>query len=375
MSFSLWPSSSGVENSISSVAGREKQLSTPALDFMQVLHSARLEVSSYRNLGTDGFSDASAPVGSGGQAVVELSRCPGVVVKRMRRFQYGNSNHISRADENLARVTLEIRILTSDSVRGFGPFVKVMGVCFEESIASLDPSGTGQFHLLLEYSKHGDMASFLGRNGQHLDTKVKVDLAYQVSCGLLLLHQSHICHGDIKVQNVLVFNGDNGRYVAKLADFGLSVHSYDNGLFVDSKRDVYYPPGTPLLNAPEVRNRNLSTRSIDIAAAIRADVFSFGLLLWEILKDGRSYFNLAWSDTARESKLEYGTEEQMAFLSTLPQNGLLMRGEEFLVVQDLDEQLHEQIQRVFHASLQDDPLQRQPMLKITDIFLPPTKDR
>ena len=86
MSFSLWPSSSGAENSISSVAGREKQLSTPALDFMKVLYSARLEVSSYRHLGTEGFYDASAPVGSGGHAVVELSRRPGVVIKRMRRF-------------------------------------------------------------------------------------------------------------------------------------------------------------------------------------------------------------------------------------------------------------------------------------------------
>ena len=373
MSFSLWPSSSGAENSISSVAGRETQLSTPALDFMQVLHSGRLEVCYYRDLVKDEFFDTSAPVGSGGQAVVELSRRPGVVIKRMRRFQYGDSNHVSRADENLARVMLEIRILTSAFVRSFDLFVKVMGVCFEESISSLDPLGAGQFHLLLEYSEHGDMASFLGRNGQQLDTKVKIDLACQVSHGLLILHQDLICHGDLKVQNVLVFNGDNGHYVAKLADFGLSVHSYDSGPLVASKRDVYYPPGTPLLNAPEVRNRNLSTRSIDIAAAIRAEVFSFGLFLWEILKDGQSYFNMAWSDTARASKLELGTEEQMAFLSTLPLNGLLMRGEEFLVVQDLDEQLHEQTLRVFHASLQDDPLQRQPMSKIWEILLPPTK--
>ena len=340
---------------------------------MQLLHSSRLEVSSYRGLMKDGVFDTSAPVGSGGQAVVELSRRPGVVIKRMRRFRYGDSNHASRADENLARVMLELRILTSTHLLSRGAFVKVVGVCFEESIASLDPLGAGQFHLLLEYSEHGDMASFLRRNGQQLDTKVKINLAYQVSSGLFVLHQELICHGDLKVQNVLVFNGGDGHYIAKLADFGLSVHSYDSGPFVDSKRDVYYPPGTPLLNAPEVRNRNLSTRSIDIAAAIRAEVFSFGLLLWEILKDGQSYFNMAWSDIAQASKLELGMEEQMAFLSTLPRNGLLMRGEEFLVAQDLDEQVHEKILRVFHASLQDDPLERQPMLKIAEIFLPPTK--
>lgn len=373
MSFSLWPSSSGAENSISSAAGRVTQLSTPALDFMQVLHSGGLEVSYYRDLVKDEFFDTSAPVGSGGQAVVELSRRPGVVIKRTRRFQYGDSNHVSRADRNLARVMLEVRILNSAYLRSFNLFVKFMGVCFEESIAGIDPFGDGQFHLLLEYSELGDLASFLGRNGQQLDTKVKIDLAYQVSRGLSILHQELICHGDLKVQNVLVFNGNNGNYVAKLADFGLSVHSYYGEFPTDSERDVYYPPGTPLLNAPEVRNRNPSTRLVDITAVIKADVFSFGLLLWEILKDGQSYFNMAWLDTARASELKLGTEEQMAFLSTLPCNGLLMRGEEFLAVQDLDEQLHEQILRVFRTSLQDDPLRRQPMLEIWEIFLPRTE--
>ncbi|KAL8906976.1 MAG: hypothetical protein Q9171_006051 [Xanthocarpia ochracea] len=373
MSFSLWPSSSGAENSISSAVGRETQLSTPALDFMQLLHSSRLEVSHYRDLVKDEFFDTSASVGSGGQAVVERSRIPGVIIKRTRRLQYGDSYHISRADRNHARVMLEIRILTSAHLRSSNLFVKVLGVCFEESIADIDPSGAGQFHLLLEYSELGDLASFLGRNGEQLDTKVKIDLAYQVSCGLSLLHLNLICHGDLKVQNVLVFNGNNGRYIAKLADFGLSVHSWESALSADMGRDACYPPGTPLLNAPETRNRNLSTRSVDITAVIGADVFSFGLLLWEILKDGRSYFNMAWMDTARTSELRLGTEEQMAFLSTLPCNGLLIRGEEFLAAQDLDEQLHGQILRVFYASLQDDPLQRQPISDIWQIILPATE--
>ena len=42
----------------------------------------------------------------------------------------------------------------------------------------------------------------------------------------------------------------NGRYVAKLADFGLSVHAYYRDFPADSERDVYYPLRTPLLNAP-----------------------------------------------------------------------------------------------------------------------------
>ena len=64
----------------------------------------------------------------------------------------------------------------------------------------------------------------------------------------------------------------------------------------------------------------------------------------------------------------------MAFLMTLPRDELLVLGEEFLgfTVQDLEEQLNGQILRVFQASLQDDPLQRQPMLKIMYILSPPS---
>ena len=345
---------------------------------MQILHSGRLQVSHYRDLVRDDFFDdtTSASVGSGGQAVIELSRRPGIVIKRMRRFQYGGDiDHVSRADRNLARVMLEVRILTSNYFRGLNLFVKVMGVCFEEPMIGLDPFGIGQFHLLLEYSELGDLASFLRRNRQQVDTKVKIDLAYQVSRGLSVLHQELICHGDLKVQNVLVFNGNDGHYVAKLADFGLSVEPCYHGFRADMERDVHYPPGTPLLNAPEVRNQNLSHRLVDIDAAIRADIFSFGLLLWEILKDGQSYFDTAWLDAARASAQELGAEEQIAFLLTLPCNGLLIRSEEFLAVECLGEEMHEKILRVFHASLQDDPLQRQPMLEIWEILLPPTVDR
>ena len=369
MSFSLWPSSSGVENSTSS-ATHETQPLTPALDFIQVLHSSTLEISHYRELVKDGFFEVSASVGSGGQAVVELSRRPGIVIKRSRRFRNGESSHVPHTDRELSRMTLELRILASDYLRSLGLFVKVMGLCYEESIGSLDPFGACQFHLLLEYSELGDMASFLRRNGQQLDPRVKVNLVYQVSRGLAILHQESICHGDLKVQNVLVFNGKDGGYVAKLADFGLSLYSYYSPF--DSNPDTFdYPLGTPLLNAPEVRTRDPSTRSVDIPAVIRADTFSFGLLLWEAINDGQSYFNMAWLDTARASKSEFGTEEQIAFLSTLPCNGLLMHGEEFLAAQNMDEELLQRILRVFHASLQDDPLRRQPMLEIWEIFLTP----
>lgn len=371
MSFSLWPRSSSAENPIASAADNDARLSTPALDFMQVLLSSRLKVSDYKVLVKDGHLNTTEPVGSGGQAVVELSSRAGIVIKRMRPLQDGNGKYISHFDKNLARLTLELRILTSTSFRKMVDlFVKVVGVCFEEPFAGLDPCGDGQFHLLLEYSELGDMASFLRRNGQQLDTKAKIDLAFQVSRGLLVLHEDLICHGDLKTQNILIFNGNDGRYVAKLADFGLSVHAYYEDISADSEREVYYPLGTPLLNAPEVRNQALEIGSVEITTVIKADIFSFGLLLWEILNNGHSYFDVAWLDPFRTSTQELDVEEKMAFLSALPCNGLLTYGEKFLSAQNMDEIFYEQALQAFNASLQDDPLQRQPIRKIWNILLP-----
>ncbi|KAM0798369.1 hypothetical protein BDR22DRAFT_383111 [Usnea florida] len=214
------------------------------------------------------------------------------------------------------------------------------------------------------------MASFLRRNRQQLDTKAKIDLAFQVSRGLVVLHQDLICHGDLKIQNILIFNGNDGRYVAKLADFGLSVHSYWEDISGDPERDVYYPLGTPLLCAPEVRNQALGCGSVDIAVAIKADIFSFGLLLWEILNNGNSFFDVAWLDPFRTSTQELGVEEKMAFLSTLPCNELLTYGENFLSAQNMNKTFYEQALQAFSASLQDDPLQRQPIREIWKILLP-----
>ena len=371
MSFSLWPRSSSAQSPIASAASNDARLSTPALDFMQVLLSSGLKVSGDREFVKDGRFNTPEPIGSGGQALVELSSRPGVVIKRTRRLQDGNGKYISRFDKDLARLTLEIRILTSTSLRQIDDlFVKVVGVCFEEPFAGLDPCGAGQFHLLLEYSELGDMASFLRRNGQQLDTKAKIDLAFQVSRGLLVLHQDLICHGDLKIQNILIFNGNDGRYVAKLADFGLSVHAYYGDISADSERDVYYPLGTPLLNAPEVRNQALGAGSVDVAATIKADIFSFGLLLWEILNNGHSFFDVAWLDPFQTSTQELGVEEKMAFLSALPCNRLLTYGENFLSAQSMDKTLYEQASQAFNASLQDDPLQRQPIQKLWKILLP-----
>ena len=373
MSFSLWPQSFNNPNPIVSSVGDDAKPSTPVLNFIQVLQSNRLVISSYKSLIEGERHNTGDPIGSGGQATISRSNRPGVVIKRTRRFRDGDGKLISSFDKDLASLTAELRILKYLSSQSPGPFVKVVGVCFEDPFSGLDSSSDGRFHLLLEHSELGDMASFLRRNGRQLDTETKFDLAFQVSAALVALHMDFLCHGDVKMQNVLLFKGESGRHRAKLADFGLSVHAYSGYLGEDSERDVYCPAGTPLLSAPEIRKQAFGARSMDVTAAIKTDVFSLGLLLWEIFNNGQSFFDVTWLDRSRTSTQDLGLEEKMAFLSDLPSNGLLAYGKEFLSAQGMDEMSRGRALRTFEACLQDDPLDRQPMHKVWTMICPEAK--
>jgi len=101
-----------------------------------------------------------------------------------------------------------------------------------------------------------------------------------VTSGLLALHQSDIVHGDVKVDNVLIFpdmtqNVSGMR--AKLTDFG-SIISLSQETFAQLTR--YY--GTQRTNAPEVGLQSTSRR-LDAAGLIRCDCYSLGLLAMEVI--------------------------------------------------------------------------------------------
>lgn len=88
--------------------------------------------------------------------------------------------------------------------------------------------------------------------------------AYQIHTGIV--------HGDVKPSNVLVFQTSDGKYSAKVADFGYSTwfHSDDN--------PIQLPESVPW-TAPEYQSQHFRPHE-----ARRMDVYSYGLLcLWLII--------------------------------------------------------------------------------------------
>ncbi|PNW79397.1 hypothetical protein CHLRE_09g413400v5 [Chlamydomonas reinhardtii] len=153
--------------------------------------------------------------------------------------------------------------------------------------APLGP-GAGGIHswevqLVLEYCDRGclrdalDAGAFFSAEG--LNYPAILDTAADVAKALLHLHLNDVLHGDLKATNVMLKSsgGDSGRgVVAKVADFGLSVRldasaTHASNMFQGSLTHM----------APEVMLAGHVSRA--------ADVFAFGITLWEIFTSGHPY--------------------------------------------------------------------------------------
>ena len=90
-----------------------------------------------------------------------------------------------------------------------------------------------------------------------------------------------VVHGDIKPENVLIFQDHTGCDVAKVADFGYST-------LVAEDDDIIRMPKSEPWNAPEHHHRGFT-----FSQALRMDAFSFGMLcLWLLFHEMENYPHL-----------------------------------------------------------------------------------
>ncbi|GAB3704133.1 hypothetical protein GCM10027592_35130 [Spirosoma flavus] len=125
---------------------------------------------------------------------------------------------------------------------------------------------------IMKYYPDGNLANLL----QH--QKLTPDQIYDITRGILLglqhLHNHRIVHRDFKPANILISRDNAGRFVPKIADFGLSKLVTDDELD-SSDFDLSDGRGTPSYKAPEqIEGSRVS---------FNLDLWAFGVILYEML--------------------------------------------------------------------------------------------
>src|SRR5262245_49207260 len=133
-------------------------------------------------------------------------------------------------------------------------------------------------YIVMEYVPGRTVAALVAEGP--LSASRALTIARQVADALAAAHRSGVVHRDVKPQNVIV--GDDGR--VRGLNFGLAriadTHAHD-ALTVAGLTQPGVQPGTPAYMAPE----QLDGRTADA----RSDVYSTGVLLYEMLAGARPF--------------------------------------------------------------------------------------
>ncbi|OHT00979.1 TKL family protein kinase [Tritrichomonas foetus] len=185
---------------------------------------------------------------------------------------------IKSTGEDVAIKVLHTRILSSSDLDMFRKEIFTMAVLSHPMLVKFRGyTADSPFCIVTEYMSNGSLYDFLKQKGKELTPTERTLIALDVARGMEYLHSRGIIHRDLKSLNVLL----DSKKRAKIGDFGLSK--------IKSSAPMTGLIGTTLWMAPEVL---LSTPFYDE----KVDVYSFGILLWELLTGCAPYNNEVTAD-------------------------------------------------------------------------------
>lgn len=156
-----------------------------------------------------------------------------VAVKRLKMGESGNTD-AKKLGKRLANLLVDLRIMHHTPLRSHPNVLDLIG--YGWNMEDLVP------FVVVDYAQLGNFRTYLKESDHKVAFMDKVVFIGDVAAGLTALHDCDIVHGDVKLDNVLVFHSWDrpGGAIAKICDFGHSL--------IVSEYETQYTPyaGTPL---------------------------------------------------------------------------------------------------------------------------------
>jgi len=175
-------------------------------------------------------------------------------------------------------------------------------------------AGITGYWLVTDYYPMGSLYDFLKVNSVNMSDAIR--MAFSIANGLSHLHveifgirgKPAIAHRDLKSKNVLVKNDGT----CCIADLGMAVRFNSQTGVVDVPTNTRV--GTKRYLAPEILDNRFNV--MDFEGVKAADVYSLGLVLWEILR--RTCLVHAAQPDLMDPSLSYSIEQQQTTAPTTP---------------------------------------------------------
>lgn len=190
--------------------------------------------------------------GSCGDLYRGVYLCQDVAVKVLRSEHLNNSLEVEFTQE----VAILRQVQHENVVCFIGACTKLPHLC-----------------IVTEYMPRGSLYEYLHKNHLGLKLPQLLKFAIDVCKGMEYLHQKNVIHRDLKTANLLMDTSN----VVKVADFGVARFQNNGGVMTAET-------GTYRWMAPEVINHQPYDQ--------KADVFSFAIVLWELVTAKVPYDNM-----------------------------------------------------------------------------------